>query len=74
MKKRDKVLFSLLLFMALFILYTVGFYSAMGWQWDALIPYVLGAGGFISAISGGITIAEFFAPRRNQKKKEDEIE
>ena len=57
--KLDKVLILLALFLFVFIVSTVVIYTINGWQYDALITCVLGAGG-VEAIAGAfIQIAKY---------------
>ena len=57
--KLDKVLILLALFLFVFIVATVAIYTVNGWQYDALITCVLGAGG-VEAIAGAfIQIAKY---------------
>jgi len=55
-KTRNKILISVMSFLGLFIIFTVGFYAYKGWQWDALFPYVLGVGGLEGVMTGVIAI------------------
>lgn len=69
LSKLDKVLYAVALFLFVFIVSTVVIYTVNGWQYDALITCVLGAGG-VEAIAGAfIQIAKY-----KHKSNESEVE
>lgn len=57
-KTRNKILFSVLGGMGIFILYTIVFYSIKGWPWDGLFPYVLGIGGVVDVATAAVAIVK----------------
>ena len=57
-KVRNIILASVMIAMAIFISYTVIFYSIKGWQWDSLFPYVLGVGGVEGALTAVVAITK----------------
>ena len=57
-KVRNVILASVMIAMAIFISYTVIFYSIKGWQWDSLFPYVLGVGGFEGVLTAVVAITK----------------
>ena len=64
-KVRNVILVSVMIAMAIFISYTVIFYSIKGWQWDSLFPYVLGVGG----VEGGLTAVVAITKNRKDDKQ-----
>ena len=57
-KVRNIILASVMIAMAIFISYTVIFYSIKGWQWDSLFPYVLGVGGVEGVLTAVVPITK----------------
>ena len=62
-KVRNVILVSVMIAMAIFISYTVIFYSIKSWQWDSRFPYVLGEGG----VEGVLTAVE----KKKKNRKDD---
>lgn len=69
-RTRNRILGAAAVFLSAFIVYTVAFYSAKGWQWDALFPYVLGVGGIIDVMTAAVAIADKLSGRKEQKDNE----
>ena len=65
MKARNKILVIVGGAIGAVLLYTLTFYSAKGWQWDSLFPYLFGGGGLEAAITGWITVTE----KKNNKEE-----
>lgn len=70
LRTRNLILAIVGVFIAVFVIYTVIFYSIKGWQWDNLFPYLLGTGGIIEAFTGILTLAEIIVGRRKEKNNE----
>ncbi len=70
LRTRNLILAIVGVFIAVFVIYTVIFYSIKGWQWDNLFPYLLGTGGIIEAFTGLLTLAEIIVGRRKEKNNE----
>lgn len=72
LRTRNIILIIVGIFIAVFVIYTVIFYSIKGWQWDNLFPYLLGTGGVIEAFTGLLTLVEIIVGRK-RKEKNNEI-
>lgn len=70
LRTRNIILIIVGIFIAVFVIYTVIFYSIKGWQWDNIFPYLLGTGGIIEAFTGLLTLAEIIVGKRKEKKNE----
>ncbi len=71
LKTRNRILCAAAAFMSVFIVYTVGFYSAKGWQWDSMFPYVLGVGGIVDVMTAGVAIADKLSGRKEKDNGTD---
>lgn len=58
LRTKNKIVLFVGSFLAVFVLYTVAFYSAKGWQRDGLFPYILGARGAVEVVTGALALAE----------------
>lgn len=67
LQTRNKILLIVGIFIGIFIVYTVIFYSIKGWQWDGLFPYLLGTGGLIEVFTGLLTLAEIITGRKRKE-------
>lgn len=70
LKTRNRILCAVAVFMSVFIVYTVVFYSVKGWQWDSLFPYVLGVGGIVDVMTAGVAIADKLTGRKEKTDNE----
>ena len=70
LKTRNQILRAFYIFIGIFIVYTIGFYSYKGWQWDNLFQYVLGVGGITSVATAVLGLADKIVGIKS--KKEDE--
>lgn len=70
LKTRNRILAWSAVFIMLFVVYTVAFYSHKGWQWDAIFPYVLGVGGVIDVMTAAVAIADKIGTKG---EKDDEV-
>ena len=71
LRTRNIILIIVGIFIAVFVIYTVIFYSIKGWQWDNLFPYLLGTGGIIEAFTGLLTLVEIIVGRKRKEKDND---
>lgn len=65
MKTLDKILIIVGVFIALFIISTVIIYTAKGWQYDILIPCVVGSGILETINTMIITVNKIKNPNNN---------
>lgn len=71
MKSRNRILLVVGICMAMFVVYTVAFYSIKGWQWDAIFPYVLGVGGIEGVMTAMVAVADKVTTRTKRKEKDN---
>lgn len=70
MKTRNRILLLSAVFITLFIMYTLVFYSIKGWQWDAIFPFVLGVGGVVDVMTAAVAIADKMSEKPKKTKGE----
>lgn len=72
LKTRNRILRAFYIFIGISIIYTVGFYSYKGWQWDNLFQYVLGVGGITSIASAALGLADKLVGIKHKKEDEND--